>query len=201
MKTEIISIHEPSVEEVEKYLIKWEKRDDGKYRYQEVAVNCLFDKFPLSTDLNSVLIKCSCLNDFYSTNIWGTFQVAKHIITVNDIDSRLKIGDLSVVNDISHVEIKGKTRVLYSFASKYCSHHNEDKFPIWDRYVNCVLKYFRNSDHFLKFIDSDLHDYITFYSIIIEFREYYHLNQFSLKQIDRYLWQVGKDYFNKYSEK
>jgi len=40
---------------------------------------------------------------------------------------------------------------------------------------------------------------LKFKNIIIAFREYYGLDEFNLKEIDQYLWQLGKEYFpNKY---
>ena len=37
--------------------------------------------------------------------------------------------------------------------------------------------------------------------ILIDFRTFYGLDKFSLKQIDQYVWQLGKDYFPKNYEK
>jgi len=33
--------------------------------------------------------------------------------------------------------------------------------------------------------------------ILIDFRRFYNIEQFDLKQIDQYLWQAGKKYFPK----
>ena len=60
-----------------------------------------------------------------------------------------------------------------------------------------VLLYFRDKDHFLDFKKSDLKKYDLFKNILISFRNYYGLNEYNLKDIDRYLWQLGKDYFKK----
>lgn len=37
--------------------------------------------------------------------------------------------------------------------------------------------------------------------ILIDFRAFYGLDKFSLKQIDQYVWQIGKDYFPKNYER
>ena len=73
------------------------------------------------------MIKASVLNDFYSTNIFSIFDIAKHIVSLN-IDERLKKGDEQLVSEIGHIEIKEKKRYFYSFATKYCSHHNPVAF-------------------------------------------------------------------------
>ena len=98
-----------------------------------------------------------------------------------------------------NVTINGVARKFYSFSTKYCSHHNPKEYPIYDSYVEKVLKYFRKTDKFSKFKNADLKDYQKFKNIIIAFREYYDLEEFNLKEIDQYLWQLGKEYFpNKY---
>ena len=38
--------------------------------------------------------------------------------------------------------------------------------------------------------------------VILAFREYYGLTQYNLKEIDQYLWQLGKEYYpNNYGTK
>lgn len=190
-------INRPSTKEVEKYLNKWDSLEN--YVLQETALNRLFFELCASNnDISNILIKCSALNDFYSTNIFSVFPVAKHILEL-DIDDRLKAGNLTLVNDIADVTIKGKKKYFYSFASKYCSHHNPEKYAIYDAYVDRVLVYFKKLDHFSGFRRQVLKDYGTFNKVLLEFRKYYDLEKYNLKDIDRYLWQLGKDYFpNKY---
>lgn len=110
-------ITRPSKSEVEKYLKKWDSLEN--YVLQERALDKLFfNTYPNNTDISDILIKASALNDFYSTNIFSIFPVAKHILNLN-IDNRLKNGDENVVNDISHININGKEKNFYSFATKY----------------------------------------------------------------------------------
>lgn len=68
-------------------------------------------------------------------------------------------------------------------------------FQFMIRLLKKVLKYFRKKAHFYEFDDNDLKDYIKFKNIILKFREFYHLNEFILKQLDHYLWQVGIEKF------
>ena len=58
--------------------------------------------------IEDILIKCSSLNDFYSTNIFDIFTVAQHILSLH-IDERLEKHDLSLVDDIADVDELGKT--------------------------------------------------------------------------------------------
>jgi hypothetical protein len=65
-----------------------------------------------------VLLKVSALNDFYSTNIYDTHAVARHIEHLR-IDESLLSGDLSLVNRIAPVKVGKKVRNFYSFVTKY----------------------------------------------------------------------------------
>lgn len=123
--------------------------------------------------------------------------MAKHILELN-IDDRLDVGDDTLVNEIAEIVMRdGKTKNFYSFATKYCSHHKPFDYAIYDIYVDRVLRYFRNVDSFSDFLDTDLKDYVKFRKILRDFQEFYHLEKYNLKLLDRYLWQLGKDKFPK----
>lgn len=189
--------YKPSKSEVEKYLYRWDALDD--YVGQERALDKLFLVLCNENhDLSDILLKCAALNDFYSTNIFDIYSVAVHILLVKDLDARLKIGDLSLIDEIAHVNVgKGKVeRNFYSFATKYCSHHQPSKYAIYDNIVDKVLIFFKNRDGFCKFENKDLKDYPKFMSIVKQFMKHYRLTKYTLKDIDRYLWQLGKEYYN-----
>ncbi|AVM67098.1 hypothetical protein C3V37_04310 [Peptostreptococcaceae bacterium oral taxon 929] len=185
--------YKPSEAEVKKYLNNWDSLEN--YVLQESALDKLFfNTYQNNKDINDILIKAAALNDFYSTNIFSIFPVAKHILNLN-IDERLKNKDTILVNDIAKVEINGKVKNFYSFATKYCSHHYPLDYPIYDSYVEKVLILLNKRDAFSKFKKEDLKDYTKFKRVVIDFRAFYNLNQFTLKDIDRYIWQLGKEYF------
>ena len=169
-----------------------------RYRLAEGALSRLFHELcPYNTDIESVLLKVSTLNDFYSTNIYDTYSVGKHILQLN-IDARLAADDLSLVNQIANVSIKGKVRKFYSFATKYCSHHRPDTFPIYDSFVEKMLKQYRKVDKFESFRNEELKDYQRFIEIVERLREFYGLNQFTLRELDIFLWLAGKESFPNY---
>lgn len=191
----IAHIPQPTYNEVDKWLNIWNSLPD--YTVQEKAINELFKgQYNSNKDLKNIIIKCSVLNDFYSTNIFKVYPVACHIFEL-DIDDRLKKGDISLVNDIANNKIANKEKNFYSFASKYCSHHNQKEFPIYDSYVDQMLRHFRNVDSFAKFRNNELKDYVKFKRILLEFRNFYNLDKYSLKELDKYLWQAGKKYYPK----
>lgn len=186
----------PSVSEVTKYLKGWKKLE--KYTSQERALNKLFlELLPGNSEITDILLKASCLNDFYSTRIFAIYPVAKRILSIKDLDKRLKAGDIKLVRELGNVKIGDNKRYFYSFATKYCSHHNPIAFPIYDSYVEKVLVYFNKVDKFSSFKIKDLKDYRKFKGILLDFQRYYKLERFDLKEIDRYLWLLGKEFFQK----
>ena len=184
----------PSPERVREYVELWYSTQS--YIEADRALRLLFVELCQSNNsMSHILLKASALNDFYSTNIYKTYAVAEHIYEL-DIDERLRDGDLKLVEDIADTKVsEGKTRYFYSFASKYCSHHQPDKYAIYDSYVDEMLRYFRRTDGFAKFKNEELRQYDRFMEIIAQFREHYHLDagEFSRRDIDRYLWQLGKE--------
>ncbi len=189
-----MKIESPDEKTVENYLTKWETLEN--YVSQESSLRKLFTRtYPFNTEMDEVLIKVCSLNDFYSTNIFSPFAVAKNILRLN-IDERLKQNDVSLVNDIAKVNVSGKREFnFYSFATKYCSHHNPEEFPIFDSYVGKLLISLKGQDEFYDFSKSDLKEYKKYKEILINFRSYYKLDKFNLKEIDKFLWQFGKELF------
>lgn len=168
------------------------------YRMQEAALGKLFiSTYPENKEIEDVLIKVSTLNDFYSTNIYSIFSVTKRIVSLN-IDKRLADRDSSLVNELALITYdSGKTCYEYSFATKYCSHHFPLDYPIYYDYIKKVLEYFRDTDSFAGFQAQHLLQYPEFKNILCQFRSFYDLEDYSLKQLDQYLWQLGKLKFPK----
>ena len=99
----MIDIPTPCKNEVEKYLKKWDSLEN--YVLQEKSLDKLFFiTYPNNNEIEDILIKVSSLNDFYSTNIFSVFPVAKHILNLG-IDNRLKSNDETLVNDIANLSI------------------------------------------------------------------------------------------------
>lgn len=192
------NIPKPSSQLVERYLDQWDGLEN--YRLQDSSLNLLFQTLcPRNAVLDHILLKVSALNDFYSTNIYDTFSVAKHILALQ-VDERLTRRDKTLVNDLASVSISGKKWNMYSFASKYCSHHQPDSYPIYDYFVDRMLRYYRSRYRFCAFRNDDLGSYSKFVEIVDQFRLEYSLVHFSLRQIDIFLWLTGKKYFpRKYS--
>lgn len=179
------------------------------YRKQESALKMLFKAYPHNNNLDEIIIKVASLNSLYGTNIFNIFAVAEHISRIKNIDERLKNGDENLVGEIAKSGLKnknGKEIIFYSFATKFCSFHNDRDFAIYDSFVAKVLAYFQRKDKFSKHKFSaespnneGLKNYAIFKEVLLEFKKRYKL-ECNLKSLDLYLWQFGKTYFEKQSK-
>lgn len=193
-----LAIPRPSATEVEKYNGMWhDAPSQMKYRKQEQVVLKVFrEMYPRNKVEEEILVKVQILNLFYSTNIFNTTVVAGHIFKITNIDELLKKADAGIVETMAQVTFPGKgTRKFYSFATKYCHHHNPTGYPIYDKFVHKVLMHFKKQDHFHVFGGEDLKDYLKFKTAICEFIKFYNLEKYSFRELDIYLWLLGKEYF------
>jgi hypothetical protein len=156
----------------------------------------LFNQFPGNSDLSHVLLKVVALNRLYSTQIFAVMNVAQLIHrNAQDIDSALAVGSPQIVDKIARVTISasGKERRNLSFATKYCSWHNPEAYPIWDSRVDKYLWSLQKQDNFAPFFktNADLWDYPKFREVIVAFRDRYDLGSFTFKDTDKFLWSEG----------
>ncbi len=177
---------------VEEYNKKFE--EDERYFLADQTIIKLFDKFGENKEIEDILLKISVINDLYSTNIFATFKMAKHILALK-IDSALKKGDPKIVNKIAKIEILNKQKNFYSFATKYCNWHNPLRYPMYDKHVSKILIEYKKQTNFYDFNSDDLRDYPTFLKILTKFRDYFNLKGYNFKQIDKFLWMYGKELF------
>jgi hypothetical protein len=91
---------------------------------------------------------------------------------------------------------------LYSFASKYCYFHNDEVFPLYDRYVDKLIwDYKQNEDGkgfqpLTDFERIDLKDYSKYINILNNLKQAYELTEYSIKKLDIFLWMYGKEWSN-----
>lgn len=155
---------------------------------QDSALKKLFTQLcPHNNELDDIMIKCSALNDFYSTNIFDVTSMAKHILQ-QDIDTRLSVGDPTLVETIGKIS----ERYFYSFATKYCAFHQPHLYNIYDSHVHNILMYFSSRDKYAHHTHQSLRDYVSFKEAINKFQKYYHLESLNAWELDKYMWNLGK---------
>jgi len=188
-------LEEPTEKLVRQYVKKHNNKE--KYRNEDEALAQLFKKFPKNEKMKDIILKVTVVNNMYNTNIFATYQMAEHIRSL-DIDEKLRSKCPEVVEDIANLDAGGKKRRHYSFATKYCHNHDSENYPIYDKYVDKMLWEYHNNkkqNGFCRFHRNELKNYGRLKEILNNFREYYGLTQFSLKEIDNFLWGYGKELF------
>jgi len=160
----------------------------------ESAIAKLFRTFPENKKFDHVLLKVTTLSELGNSPLWDHYGVAKAIWLL-DIDPLLNENSLGVIELITKVDAK-----LYSFATKYCNWHKPDIYPIYDAYVWNMLKIYKKQHQFLCFQQKDLRNYQTLVRVLNEFKSFYGLNEFSFKQIDRFLRIASMTYCESHDE-
>jgi len=145
-----------------------------------------------------VLLKVLTLNALYSTQIPlssnripTVWEVVDHIVELK-IDSDIDRGSQDLVYHIARIEIHDKkVHFNYSFATKYCSWHRQDLFPIYDSRVDEYLWYSQDHGWIDPFKREVLKIYKRFKETITEFQDKCGLGEFNFKQIDKFLYYEG----------
>jgi hypothetical protein len=148
----------------------------------EPALKELFSQYPDNNDIRHVLLKVVALNALYSTQIPiysqkipNALDVAQNIHqNAQDIDSALEAGSPGIVETIAWVSIAGKKdRIYFSFATKYCSWHKPELYPMWDANVQTYLGCLQEQSDFAKGfnVNADHWTYEAFRAAMNAFRE------------------------------
>jgi len=179
-------------------------RFDRQYSIIEQSLGELFSRYHENTSLTHVLWKVALLNPLYQLHIRpyspkfpDILDVANHIHkNAQEIDSALALGLPDIVNRIASVVVSLGKRPFYhySFASKYCSWHNLNAYPIYDIHVDNYLWSLKGQGRFTDaafLFRESLKDYPTFFRIMTAFRKYFGLESLSFKEIDKFLYLDG----------
>jgi hypothetical protein len=157
----------------------------------EQGLTALVKLLPHNTAPAQVLLKVAAINQLYATNIFAVRVVAKHITGLR-IDADLEDGAIQLVDRIARVTIGDKPRNNLSFASKYCSWHRPEIYPIYDSRARACLKaYSKQFD--LSFARNGLWDYDSYVKAVKEFQDRFELWQLTFKEIDKFLYSMGNE--------
>ena len=182
----------------------------SSYRIQEEVLQYLVVKYPDHKNEAAVDSKAKLLNLFYSTGIQATNLMTQNILSIANIDARLKKGDLSLVPEIATLRLSnGDVRFNYSFATKYCALHQPEKFPIYDSIVadtfaslfeKGLLPKYRyqrgKSSSPNTFTKSEFAAKLKEYKFFVEFYDYFKelfdLKDLTYREVDSYIWGAFK---------
>lgn len=182
-----MNISKPTRNNIERLLKKYK---DDYFPITDTTLSKIFKTFPYNRDVHEVLIKVVMLNRLYNTNIIDPYPVAEHITSLS-IDEMLSKGVLNIVTKIAEVKFHRKKWHLYSFATKYCSWHFPEKFFIYDSIVDHILWEYKKRYNFASFFRYELKDYERYHDILLNFIDFFELDDISKKRLDEFLWLEG----------
>lgn len=173
------------------------ERFDKENAVVERALAELFRQYPTNDDEAHVLLKVVARNRLYFANILAVGEVARLIYEhKQEVDGLLNADPPSpeAVDKIVELTVLATRRRFWSFATKYCSWHRPESYPIWDTRVAQYLRSLKGScfsrpDNWTK--------YREFVDFINRFRDFYKLSSFTFKEIDKFLWLSGEELMNK----
>ncbi len=153
-----------------------EVENDKSYGPENDLITRCLKLYPENTNPDIVAIKIGLIDITNSTHISqykskiNVVDLSNRIAKIDNIDTRIKNGDPSVVNEIADTKCNVN---LFSFATKYCCYHNsnlygKDDYSILDTILKDYLpRYFSNIkqskiDKWRKEYDyKSYNDYIT----------------------------------------
>jgi len=164
----------------------------------------LFNSLNDETNEFEVSIKVAALNQIYSTAIQYIAPVVSQICkNINNNHETLSIGQyvetvdkIATVTWVSPTSAKQHIRCNLSFASKYIHFLSGRQLPIYDSYIWIVMIGYFNQRSKTKLSFAPPKSYREFYSIFLGFKRDFSLTKFTNYDLDKYLWQYGKNLIN-----
>jgi hypothetical protein len=141
--------------------------------------------------IEHVLTKVVTINALYHARVLDVdlHPLAVHIWKIEDLDAKLKQGNADAVDAIW--KSQGTRKHYFSFATKYCSWHNQGAYAIYDLNMWEALRAYKSKELGFQFRDSECKDYASFHAIVRRFQAVYGLEGYSLKDVDKLLWLIG----------
>ena len=177
-----------------------------KYAVADSAIARLIGLLPTNNHLADVLTKVSVIKTLYATPVFDVVRLSQHICSIPNLDMLLSQGELTAADHIRKghaiATSKGHKEIdFYSFATKYCSFHNPQAYPVYDNLVAGFIEQVHlqtgmaSSRRDLRF-----GDYHLYKAGIDKVASRFGLAIPSYKELDKGLWIVAK-YFKFNAEK
>ncbi|MGJ8646807.1 MAG: hypothetical protein ACSHXJ_07915 [Marinomonas colpomeniae] len=165
------------------------------------SLSKLFSSLHDESNQYEVSIKVAALNQIYSTAIQYTTPVVDKIVSqvdnqhikLNEEEYAVLVDDISKVSWVSNTSGKTHSRNNMSFCSKYIHFLSGYKLPIYDSYIWIVMVGYLKQYHNSKLSFANPKSYNDFYAVFKEFKNKCNLHSYSNYEIDKYLWQYGKN--------
>jgi hypothetical protein len=162
-----------------------------RYVMGDNVISWSVSTFPENIDYKQVLIKVVLLNTLYKTAIFDVYKITEHIIN-QEIDTKIRRGDLGVIETIRRGHGIGNNMDLYSFATKYVHWHNTKQYPIFDNLVDKLLPEIEDRYMLRELYNGADRNYPSLKAAIDEIVSLTGLQEFKYKKIDQALWVYAK---------
>lgn len=160
----------------------------------------LFKTFNDDKNKFNVLIKVASLNKIYSTAIVNINPVVDQIIKISSSESNPKtiteyVEFVDKISKINWTNEKGKSfeRNNLSFSSKYVHFLSDFETPIYDSYIWIILNGYLGQKNKIKISFENPRNFKEFYATFQKFKIDLGLENYSNYDIDKFLWQYGKN--------
>ncbi len=173
---------------------------EKEYCIHEKAIANAIKKYLSNKVIEDVFTKVVMINCLYSSGLYtfgsndhiSVAEMAEHIVQLEKtlaLSQAINKGDLGIVDEIANINGKHAT----SFASKYCSWHNLDRFPVFDSRVRGFMYYwYKDSTEAIKYTQDELKVYGCFAKAVEQFREQ-NCKDVSYKKLDVFMWLIAKN--------
>ncbi len=164
----------------------------------------LFECMDDQSNIHEVRVKVAALNKIYSTSINFIEPVVEKIIKiVPEKHSALGhkeyaklVDEISTISWVNPTTKKSHKRCNLSFSSKYIHFLSNRITPIYDSYIWIVMIGYMAQYGSRNYSFSAPKSYQEFYTIFCEFKGQFSLDKYSNYEIDKFLWQYGKNMLN-----
>lgn len=198
----IVKLSKPSKTDYQKHMSIFNSKYANKFCF---AHNPIIDNVFKQYKKNVIAynyVKAAIIDYAYSTRVKHMDELVLNIANIKDFDSLVSKGDPNLVNDMKKVALNNDEEINYlSFSSKYCHRYNPNEYPIYDSYVERVLRTYQKQFHFFdeserKITKESLKDYVFYKEVVDAFiNTYKSIGINNYVKLDRYLWTMGKENF------
>ena len=168
------------------------------YGKEYLLINDIIKSTPLNNDIQQIALKIALIDTTNSTNInkykekISLYDLALNIKSIENFDTRVKNGDLSLVSELA---FKNQKINLFSFATKYCCYHNvcaydNDDYFIFDNILKKYLHLYIPTATKNKLEKLRSHrDYETYHKLLSDYLLENNINcEFKRRKFDHFVW-------------
>lgn len=179
----------PTRDEISKRLRRFER---DKECLKEKSLIELFQRYPQNTSREDELLKVSALRGFLEDECLCTERIGRFILTIPSFDQKLRNASNGIVDALAKLSHGQKTYT--TFARYYCGCHYPKIYLMGaPRVMLALLAYNFRDDYMAGYCRYSPSRYFGYLNRFRAFCAFYDLEQYSILEIQLFLYQIGKD--------